>query len=62
MNRDEELTLSPEEPGDAIRAKLRRERFEGLWFGTVGRRFRYAALFVAIFLLIFMVLMEIETL
>jgi hypothetical protein len=60
LNRDKELTQSPEEPNPAIRAKLRRERFDELWYGTVGRRFRYAALFVAIFLLIVMLLMGIE--
>lgn len=60
MKRDRELAQSPEEPTAAIRAKLRRERFEELWYGTVGRRFRYAALFVAIFVIIFMVLMGFE--
>jgi hypothetical protein len=60
MNKDEELTVSPEEPTAAIRAKLMRERFDELWYGTVGRRFRYAALFAAIFLSIVMLLMGVE--
>ena len=60
LKRDEELTQSPEEPSTAIRAKLTRERFDKLWYGTFGRRFRYAALFVVIFLSIIMVLMGIE--
>jgi hypothetical protein len=60
LNKGEELTVSPEEPTAAIRAKLMRERFDKLWYGTVGRRFRYAALFAAIFLSIFIVLMGVE--
>jgi hypothetical protein len=60
LDSDKELTQSPEEPSPAIRAKLRRERFDESWYGAVGRRFRYTALFAAIFLLIVMALMGIE--
>jgi hypothetical protein len=57
---DEDLTQSAVVTNTTFRAKLRRERFEALWYGVVGRRFRYAILLVAIFLLIFTVLMGIE--
>lgn len=60
LNRDEELTQSPEEPSDALCTKQRRERFDELWYGNVGRRLRYAAFFAAIFLLIVTLLMGIE--
>jgi hypothetical protein len=56
----EELTPLPEEPNGEVRAKLRRERFAVLWYGVIGRCFRFTVLFISIFLLIFMVLMGIE--
>ena len=56
----EDRTPLPAEPNAEIRAKLRRERLAMLWYGVVGRCFRYTALFIAIFLLIFVVLMGIE--
>jgi hypothetical protein len=57
LNRDEETT---QETNAAIRAKQRREHFDVIWYGTVGRNFRYAALFIVILLLIFGVLMGVE--
>jgi hypothetical protein len=52
LNRDEELTQYPEEPGDELHAKLMRERFDRIWHGTVGRTFRHAATFTVVFLFI----------
>jgi hypothetical protein len=59
LNRDE-LTQYPEEPGAELRAKLMRERFATIWYGTVGKIFRYAATFTVVFLFIFLVLLGIE--
>jgi hypothetical protein len=35
LNRDEELTQDPEEPGAELRAMLMRERFDTIWYGAV---------------------------
>ena len=63
MKSDEgELTQFPDdEPSGAeIQAMSGRRRVYELWHGTVGRAFRYVALFAGVFLLILLTLFGIE--